>query len=98
MARYDWAVLTEFKVVFAEQDVEGLIALGAPRDEYDSEATEVAQKLKDLESVVQVDHAAVLKVLLDVWGVSFNLKGAELERRREELTKLASKVEALCVK
>lgn len=94
MGQFDWAGLTEFKRLFAEQDVEGLIALGAPHDEYDSEATEVAQKLKDLKSAMKVDHEAVVKVLLDVWSASFDLEGDELEQRREELTKLALRVEA----
>jgi hypothetical protein len=84
------------KVLFAEHDVEELIGEGAPRDEYDQEATDVAQKLKDLEFVkTRIDHAVVLKVLTDVWGRSFNLKEAELEKRRENLSKLAGKVEEL---
>ncbi len=93
------ALLKEYKDLFAEHDVEGLIGEGAPRDEYDQEATDVAQKLQDLKSAgTKLDHAVVLNVLMEIWGKSFNLKSAELETRREKLTKLATKVEELCVK
>lgn len=90
------AQLKEMKVLFAEHDVEGLIGGGAPDDEYDQEATDIAQKPKDLEfSKTRIDHALVLKVLTDVWGRSFNLQGVELEGRRENLSKLAGRVEEL---
>jgi len=87
------------KDLFAEIDVEQLIAEGAPRDEYDDEVTAVAQKIMDLNFVkAKVDQAAILGVLIDVWGKSFNLKENELEKRRPELTRLATKVEEICVK
>jgi hypothetical protein len=89
--------LKEMKTLFAEHDVEGLIALGAPRDEYDHAATNVAQKLKIVEFLQErIDHSAILEVLIEVWGKSFNLQGAELEMRRKELSKLAGRVEEIC--
>ena len=85
--------------LFAEFDVEELIAEGAPRDEYDDEANAVAQKIMDLNFVkTKVDQAAILNGLIDVWGKSFNLNENELEKRRENLSKLATKVEEICVK
>jgi hypothetical protein len=95
--RQNLAQLKEMKALFAEHDVEGLIAEGAPRDEYDHEATDVAQKLKDIEFLKEkIDHSAILKVLTDVWGKSFNLQGAELEMRRENLSKMAGRIEEMC--
>jgi hypothetical protein len=94
------AQLNEMKALFAEHDVEGLIGeAAAPRDEYDQEATDVAQKLKDLEFIkTKIDHAVVLKVLTDVWSRSFNLRDADLEQRRGKLNELAGKVEELWTK
>jgi len=88
------AQLKAMKALFAEHDVEGLIAEGAPRDEYDQEATEVVQKLKDLEFVqTKIDYVVVLKTLIAIWSESFNLKDAELEKRRENLSRLAGQVD-----
>jgi hypothetical protein len=90
------ADLKAMKALFAEHDVEGFIGEGAPRDEYDQEATDVAQKLKDMEFVqTKIDCAAVLKTLTDVWSQNFNLKDAELEQRRKNLSRLAGKVQEL---
>jgi hypothetical protein len=91
--------LKQFKDLFSEHDIEGLIEQGAPLDEYDEEAMKLAQRLKDQEFVgTKIDHAAIVDALTGIWSESFDLRGEELEKRRQNLTKLALEVEKLCVK
>jgi len=41
----------------------------------------------------EIDYVVVLKTLIAVWSESFNLKDAELEKRRENLSRLAGQVD-----
>jgi hypothetical protein len=92
--------LKQLKDLFSDHDIEGLIAMhGAPLDEYDEEATKLTRRLKDLElDKTKIDHTAIVDALIGIWSESFNLSSAELEKRRQNLTKLALEVEKLCVK
>ena len=91
--------LNGLKDLFSEHDIEGLIDEGAPIDEYDEEAIKLARRLKDLKlDKTKIDHTAIVDALMGIWSESFNLRGAELEKRRQNLTKLALEVETLCVK
>ena len=91
--------LNELKDLFSEHDIEGLINEGAPFDEYDEEATKLIRRLKDLEfDKTKIDHMAIVDALMGIWSESFDLRGAELEKREQNLTKLALEVEKLCVK
>lgn len=92
--------LKDLQDLFSDHDVEGLIELqGAPLNEYDEEAAMLAQRLKDLEFAnIKIDQSVIVDALIGIWSESFDLRGAELEKRRVSLTKLASEVEELCVK
>jgi hypothetical protein len=91
--------LNELKDLFSEHDIEGLINESAPLDEYDEEAVKLVRRLEDLEfDKTKIDHPVIVDALMGIWSESFNLCGAELEKRRQNLTKLALEVEKLCVK
>ena len=91
--------LSELKDLVSEHDIEGLIDEGAPFDEYDEEATKLSRRLNDLElDKTKIGHMAIVDALMGIWSESFNLRGAELEKRRQNLTKLALEVEKICVK
>ncbi len=91
--------LKQLKDLFSEHDIEGLINLGCPLDEYDGEATKLGQRLKDMEfAKTKVDQSVIVEALMGIWNECFDLRGAELEMRRTNLTKLALEVEKLCVK
>jgi len=60
-----------------QEDIEGLIEMGAPSDEYDSEAEEVVTALAE-ESLTE---EKIVSVISSVWSASFNLDDEDIEAR-----------------
>ena len=63
-----------------EEDIEGLIASGAPADEYATEAKQIASALTALKSN-QLNAATVSSVIALVWAKSFNRSAEEIKQR-----------------
>ena len=74
--------LTTLEEVFRAEDMEGLIALGAPDDEYDSEAFEVQTELEALEDR-EMSQACVSTIVANVWRGSFGPFDEDGWRQRE---------------
>ena len=62
--------LTTLEGIFQIVDMEGLLALGAPADEYDAEAARVQVALEAL-GQADVSYAGVSTVVANVWQDSF---------------------------
>lgn len=74
-----------------QADIEGYIALGAPADEYDSEAEALAlvfAELKDDE--VTVENIAA--IITEAWIQSFNLGETDIGMRKSEIQNFAETV------
>lgn len=58
------------KIIFKDADIEGLIANGAPDDEYDSEALEIHDAIRGIpENDLTKERLA--KIIQDIWETSF---------------------------
>lgn len=73
-------------------DPEGLIADGAPADEYDPEENGLLEVLHGLASA-EIIAVNILTPLEGIWQKSFSLSEAELAERRPKLLALAKEIE-----
>ncbi len=77
--------------ILREEDIEGLLALGAPEDEYDDEAQQIAEYLasngKGVDGVTRVEEA-----LTSVLSASFDWDDDEIEHRAEALKAAALRI------
>jgi hypothetical protein len=79
------SLFQEIKRALDEEDVEGLLALGCPKDEYDSEARSIEEKISRLtdggRSALDVVDAA--RIVEEVCTRSFGpFEGGGADRRR----------------
>lgn len=77
--------------ILVREDVEGLIALGAPNDEYQREAEIIAQALSKM-SKEQANEASVASLVSLIWSKAFNLGEKELKIRLPSLRDVARQV------
>ena len=73
-------------------DPEGLIAGGAPPDEYDPEEQALLKSLHVL-ATAQILAANILPPLEEIWRKAFNLTDEDLSQRRPTLLALAKEIE-----
>jgi hypothetical protein len=79
------SLLQKIKYALNEEDVEGLLALGAPRDEYDGEARLIEEKLNQLTNFgkLALETSVAARIVEEVCNARFGpFEGAELELRR----------------
>jgi hypothetical protein len=77
--------------ILREEDIEGLIELGAPGDEYDSEA----RKLEEILSGwgVRPSEEQIVNVLRDVWSEFFGpFNPQEMVARRDAFQRIAHRI------
>lgn len=67
-----------------EQDIEGLIAAGAPANEYEDEARHIAEAVNKL-SPEQRSQQNIFAIVRQVWMESFDLQQSEMLLRSEAL-------------
>lgn len=80
---------TALKQLLREADIEGLIADGAPADEYDSEADIVMSALTQSTGRTVSD---VVSLLAAAWTRSFALDEAALQLRLPQLQNVAARL------
>ncbi|PIR34621.1 MAG: hypothetical protein COV36_00435 [Alphaproteobacteria bacterium CG11_big_fil_rev_8_21_14_0_20_44_7] len=74
--------------LLTKEDIEGLIGLGAPQDEYENEAKKIYEAILELPD--SDNNIKVSRIIMDIWKQSFNLSKEELKQRLpfiERLTK-----------
>jgi hypothetical protein len=72
-------------------DIEGYISLGAPADEYDSEAEALARSFAEMDD----DEATVeniTAIVTEAWKQSFNLEESDLGKRQLEIRNFAETI------
>lgn len=77
---------SQVETVLQEEDIEGLLAIGSPKDEYISEAIQMAAKLNTL-PFEQRTESNVSKVVMEVWEVMFGPFEAEDVSKRSPVLK-----------
>ncbi len=82
----------EIEEVLRSEDVEGLLDLGAPRDEYSSEARSIASALAAIE-VHDLTEDRLAAVVRSVWTRSFGpLSEADLAKRASAFRQVAQRI------
>lgn len=70
------------------EDIEGLLALGAPADEYNAEARDIAHAINKLQpSQLTEDHLVAVMVI--VWAHAFDRSNEEMNLRLPVLRRVA---------
>jgi len=78
------------KNILCEEDIEGLIKLGAPADEYNSEAKEIEAAMSRLGD--KCSEEQVVQVLEHVWKGFFDLGTEDIELRRDAFQRVARRI------
>lgn len=73
------------------EDVEGLLELGAPRDEYSHEAKTIASELDEL-TTGAASEENIAGVIAKVWAKSFELSDEDLDKRYTALHRVARQI------
>ena len=80
------------RLIFRLEDPEGLIALGAPEDEYDSEADELQTELDALDES-DITRARVSSIIINIWQDYFGpFTEEELRKRQPVLQRLVQRI------
>lgn len=74
-----------------DEDIEGFIELGAPTDEYESEAEVIAQTLADLPDG-EYSYENVVSIISLIWGKYFNIYDNELKLRMPGIERVAKQI------
>jgi hypothetical protein len=78
------------------EDVEGLISMGAPVDEYKSEARMISDRLAEAEQKTwRLTREQVLSIVQGVWREMFDLSDEQLTQRRDAFEQITSHLAAL---
>lgn len=74
-----------------QEDIEGLIEAGAPADEYDDEAAQIAASVSLL-SHEKLKEETIIAIISLVWMKSFELAADELKLRLPAMMRVAGKI------
>lgn len=84
----DSAAISE---LFRQSDIDGLIASGAPEDEYEPEVDRIVAALEDLPHE-EASVTAIADIFADVWAQMFGGSEERMNRRRVDFDEIAEKV------
>ncbi len=79
------------EVLLRQADIEGYIELGAPADEYASEAEIIAAAINELERP-ETSEENIAAIIFQVWKKSFNLSASDLEARQSAVNGVVKKI------
>lgn len=77
------------------EDVEGLLELGAPNDEYSHEAKTIASELQELTPGTESEDD-IAAVIAKVWAKSFELSNEDIDKRHTALRRIARQILSSC--
>lgn len=77
--------------ILVQADIEGLIAAGAPEDEYIAEAGQVAEAISEL-AEGQLNYDVLLSIISLIWAQYFKLSPAEFELRLPIIRQTTEKI------
>lgn len=85
---------SQIETVLQEEDIEGLLAFGSPKDEYSSEAIRMADNINGVPPDLRTE-SHVSRVVMKVWDEMFGPFGAEdLAKRSPVLRNVVQKLMA----
>ena len=71
------AVIDKISEALVREDIEGLINLGAPQDEYTFEARKIAEAV----GAAKLSEDEIADIIAEVWVNSFGLQSEDLDKR-----------------
>ena len=76
------------------EDIEGLLSMGAPDDEYESEAKMIADRFGEAEmrSGAKITREEAENIVAAVWMEMFSLSDGDAGRRKEAFSAIASRL------
>ena len=74
------------------EDIEGLLSMGAPDNEYESEAEMIADRVGAAEKRGIITKEEVENVIASVWKEMFELSDEEVRHRGESFAKVAARL------
>lgn len=77
--------------ILRKEDIEGYIGLGAPQDEYESEAEYIARALAELRRD-QINQENVCAIISLIWQQRFDLSDLDMEQRSESISRAADQM------
>ncbi|MDX2095762.1 MAG: hypothetical protein SFW64_07495 [Alphaproteobacteria bacterium] len=83
--------VSDVNELLIQEDVEGFIELGAPHDEYESEAALIAAAILQLKENERTEDA-ILSVMAIIWMNNFNLGDDEMQHRIPALRRIAQEI------
>jgi hypothetical protein len=83
--------LETIKLILQHEDVEGLIELGAPDDEYDAEAQAVLSALVAMPTS-DLNPASLAAIIAVVWAESFGRTEEEIKLRMRAFLNIANQL------
>lgn len=84
----DWKIINSY---LQSADIEGLIEIGAPTDEYESEAKDIARGLAEI-SKQDWGQADIVAIISLIWARSFNLAADDMAKRLPAIQQVAEKI------
>ncbi len=88
-------LLNIIRDVLNREDVEGLLALGAPEDEYDAEAELIRQAIQD--GQLKPGKEELMELLKRIWQQMFGpFSEEEMSRRQAALERLSKRLAEAC--
>ena len=91
MSKPDIINVERIQAALNDADVEGLLAMGCPDDEYAPEARMVAEALATIATTERTEHR-VVAILSAVWGQMFGCSDQGLESRRPAFQTIAQRI------
>jgi hypothetical protein len=83
--------LERIKLALQHEDVEGLIELGAPSDEYDTEALAILSALQAMPTS-ELNQSSLAAIIAVVWAESFGRTEEEIKQRMPAFLSIANRV------
>jgi hypothetical protein len=85
--------VSRIDAILQAEDIEGLLELGAPKDEYSHEAARITSELGAL-MPGDATEDRITAVVANVWARSFNLSEEDLDKRCPALRRVAQQIVA----
>ena len=91
-----WSIFRDVKKALDEEDIEGLLAIGSPGDEYDGEASQieslVAQKSEFGKR--RLDKADLENLIQSIWASQFGpFSNDQIKLRQPAFRRIAEKIQ-----
>jgi hypothetical protein len=77
------------------EDIEGLLRLGAPSDEYESEAKMIADRIDETERKTpghRITRSEAEVIVAAIWNVMFGLSDEDMSQRKDAFASIAARL------